>query len=376
MTGTTYEIVEKRRSIYYDITRITDFELAESGQIAAEEILRNPHITLYCFDFDNGQAVFVETPSDINLSQAPFYYIAQYEHALRVITVPLATMMQMAQSITLDDERLIMIHSVGRAGSTLASQILAQVDGVINISEPDALSWLVGIRFLQPDNEAGLKALLDATIRLLCKTPAQTAWVIKGRSWVIELGDWLHQLYPQTKNLFLYREVESYLASLARVAYAAFGGVERSGVEQQANEKEFRQAFALVTPLIAQYDPDTHLPGHEVGTLMWLSVMERALFLYEMGIEMLAIRYESWHSAPQETAVAMLEYCGLRPDDMTAVYETLTKDSQAGTAFSQESTQHNEFVMKAEDLERVHHHLQNHPTIQTADFEMPNTLKL
>jgi hypothetical protein len=61
---------------------------------------------------------------------------------------------------------------------------------------------------------------------------------------------------------------------------------------------------------------------------------------------------------------------------MTAVYETLTKDSQAGTAFSQESVQQKDFVMKAEDLERVHHHLQNHPTIQTADFEMPNTLKL
>ncbi|NCF69291.1 MAG: hypothetical protein GWP61_25345 [Chloroflexi bacterium] len=49
---------------------------------------------------------------------------------------------------------------------------------------------------------------------------------------------------------------------------------------------------------------------------------------------MIAIRYSNWRSHPRETAVAMLGYCNCLPSDLTAVYETLTKDSQAGTSLS------------------------------------------
>ena len=111
------------------------------------------------------------------LSQAPFYYQAQYENAVHVITLPFEMLIQLAQSITIDDNRLVFIHSTGRSGSTLASRIFAQIPGVINMSEPDVLTQLVAARFAQPDKQAELKILLDASMRLLCKTPAQTAWV-------------------------------------------------------------------------------------------------------------------------------------------------------------------------------------------------------
>ena len=62
-------------------------------------------------------------------------------------------------------------------------------------------------------NDDDLVALLKATIRLLCTTPAETAWVIKGQSFVIELGDWIHALFPRTNNLFLYRHGETWLRS-------------------------------------------------------------------------------------------------------------------------------------------------------------------
>jgi len=66
---------------------------------------------------------------------------------------------------------------------------------------------------MQPDQPDMVKMLLDATMRLLCKTPVQTAWVIKGRSWAIELADWLHELYPHARHLYLYREAESWIKS-------------------------------------------------------------------------------------------------------------------------------------------------------------------
>ena len=213
MIATCFEIIAKRRPNPVGPVDIKDFELRESGQIGANEILTNVHMSLYALDFENGRAVFVETSPETNLSQAPFYYQAQYENAVCVVTLPFESMIALAHSVTVDDSKLIFIHSMGRCGSTLASKIFAQVPGVINMSEPDALTQLVAARFMQPDKQGEVKMLLDASVRLLCKAPAQTAWVIKGRSWVIELGDWLHELYPQTKKLDLYREAESWIKS-------------------------------------------------------------------------------------------------------------------------------------------------------------------
>ncbi|HSG45466.1 MAG TPA: hypothetical protein VLA72_20150, partial [Anaerolineales bacterium] len=199
MIATTFEIEDRlseRPSLLADISM--DFRLDEIGLSPVEEILENPHITLYGLDFENRRAAFVETPADIDLSQASFYFNTQFKKAKRVLTIPFETMIKMAKSVTIDDNRLIFIYSVGRCGSTLASQIFAQIPRVINISEPYALSQLVIARNTRKAREDELVALLEAAIRLLCKTEAETAWVVKGQSFVIELGDWLHKIFPHT----------------------------------------------------------------------------------------------------------------------------------------------------------------------------------
>jgi len=373
MIATNFEITGKKRPDPVGFTDIKDFELRESGQINAEEILANEYITLYALDFEKGQAVFVETPPTANLSQAPFYYQAQYENALRVITLSFDTMIQLARFVTVNDIKLIFIHSVGRAGSTLASLIFAQVPGVINMSEPDALTHLVAARFMQPDKQAELKALLDASIRLLCKTPVEIAWVIKGRSWLIQLGDWLHELYPQTKNLYLYRDAETWMKSMLG---AFVDGVERTPDEQRQLESEVRGWMKILTPAIARYDADQHLSVTGLCTLMWLSNMERYTELHQVGIRMLAIPYASWKLDPRQTALSTLDYCNCCPADLTAIEETLAKDSQAGTALAQESVKKKPTGTQFFDLAELNRHLQDHAYIKTADFEVANTLKL
>jgi hypothetical protein len=253
MIATNFEITNRKRVDPISFADINDFELRESGKVDAEEILNHQHITLYSLDFQNGQAVFVETSPEVNLSQVPFFYQAQRDHAIRVLTVPFETMIPLAQCVRLEDQRLIHIYSLGRSGSTLASRILAQVDGVTNISEPDMLTQLVAARFMQPDKETELKMLLDASIRLLCKTPAQTAWVIKGRSWVVELADWLHDLYPNTKNIFLYREAESWIKSNLG-AFISESDQPDTAERLFQLENEARGWMQLFVPPIASYD--------------------------------------------------------------------------------------------------------------------------
>jgi len=373
MMATSFEIVDRLRERSFRLADIRDFRLRQIGQQPAERILENPHITLYSLDFENRRAVFVETPADVNLSQAPFYFVTQYEKAKRVLTIPFETMLQLAQSISVDDNRLVFIHSVGRCGSTLASQIFAQIPGVINISEPYVLSQLVIARNTKAANEDDLVALLEAAICLLCKTAAETAWVVKGQSFVIELGDWLHRIYPQTKSLFLYRHAETWLRSGLR-AYSR--GVEETNEEHRAREKQRREHLGSLVPSIAQYDAEQPLSHAGLLALMWLSAMERYVQYCRMGIEMLAIRYASWQSAPRKTAEAMLDYCRCRPTDMTAIYETLNRDSQAGTRLSREALEQGKRVITELELEELHWHLQHHAFIHEADFEVPNTLKV
>ena len=372
MLATTIEIVDRAEHPPFRGPDLRNFRLGEVGQLPAGKILEEPHISLYGLDFEKSQAVFVETPADVNLSHAPFYSVTQFEKAERVLTIPFDTMLGLAQSISVDDARLISIYSVGRCGSTLASQIFAQIPGVINISEPNALSQLVVARNSRAYDEDDLVALLKATICLLCKTGAETAWVIKGQSFVIELGEWLHALYPRTKNLFLYRDAETWLRSGLR-AYSP--SIEGTDEERRTRENQRREVLGPLVPSIARYDANLLLSHAEMLALMWLRAMERYVQLCGMGMEMLAIRYASWLSAPRKTAEAMLEYCRCKPTDMTAVYEALDRDSQAGTGLSREAIQERERAITETELVELHRHLQRHAFIHEPDYEVPNTLK-
>ena len=61
---------------------------------------------------------------------------------------------------------------------------------------------------------------------------------------------------------------------------------------------------------------------------------------------------------------------------MTAVYETLKRDSQAGTRLAREALEERGRAITGRDLEELHWHLQRHAFINEPDFEVPNTLRL
>ena len=117
MVATTFEIVDRPHERPFPLADVRrNFRLRETGQLPAEKILENPNLTLYSLDFENRQAVFVETPADVNLSQAPFYFVTQYEKAKRILTIPFETMLHLAQSVPVDDYRLVFLYSVGSCG--------------------------------------------------------------------------------------------------------------------------------------------------------------------------------------------------------------------------------------------------------------------
>ncbi|MFK7804358.1 MAG: sulfotransferase [Anaerolineae bacterium] len=372
LEASTHKIVNRLRQSPFAIPHLTDFGLQETGSVPASEILGNEHITLYSLDFDTGIAVFVETPADLDLSQSPFMFIPQYDEAMRVLTVSFEMLLTLADEVSVEDNRLVFIHSTGRCGSTLASQIFAQIPGVINLSEPFVLPQLVIEKNANPAKKKELKALLKAAVLLLCKTEADAAWVIKEHSYALELTGWLYELFPQAKHLFLYRHAETWMRSCLS---AFFGGGEMTADELIEHELGYRAYKERLIPPVAALEQGPHRTFAELMSIEWLSYMERHAEFCETGIDMLAIRYQDWKAEPQKTAIAMLEYCNCRPEYLSAVYAALVQDSQAGTMLAQDTVK-KPWIVTDQQRAMMAQVLHSHPFIKTADYVAVNSLRV
>jgi len=163
MTAKVLHIKAKNRTPENTITKLEDFDYEEGHFIDPLIIINQSNITLYCLDFNQEQAIFVETPPHLHLSQFPFFYLAQYDNAQRLIAVPWNDLFQLVEARE-QVKQLIVIYSVGRCGSTLLSQMFNQVDTVLSLSEPDVFSQLVGLRNLERSNDGEILKLLKACL--------------------------------------------------------------------------------------------------------------------------------------------------------------------------------------------------------------------
>ena len=313
----------------------------------------------------------METAPGVDLSQAPFLYQAQYENTVRLIGVPYETLHDLARMISLDDQKLIFVYSVGRTGSTLLGSALNAVEGMVGLSEPDVFTQLVTYREWDGSNDSEISALVESCMKILCKpteqTPDPRGWVIKFRSFSIELGDLLYKHFPNTRNIFLYRNAEPWLNSMLR----AFGDA--------GEDVGFRTwAQGWLSTLVPPITKHAHAGGplltlSSMCSMLWLNVLERYSTLQNSGMPGLAIRYEDMKTAPHETLQKIFEYCGLPTSNMEAVYQVLEKDSQAGSGVSQETLSHKKSGLTESQRTDLFRELQAHLAIQSPDFIVPGT---
>src|SRR5579871_4058645 len=207
----------------------SDFKVRDGGAIDPTILLQNPNLSLYCLDFQNRQALFVETPPEHDLSRAPFLYQAQYETATRLIQVPYETLHRLAADVVIDSSKLILIYSVGRCGSTLASRAFNEIEGVESLSEPDVFTQMLTTwgRDGKTLTLWGGKAALIKSCMLLQCTPGRikgaTAWALKFRSEMTTMGPMFFSVFPEAKVVFLYRHAESWAHSMWRLRQALHG---------------------------------------------------------------------------------------------------------------------------------------------------------
>ncbi len=311
------------------------FDLKQEKTLPADVLLTMPNLSLYSFDDDARCAIFVEISPEIDLTAAPFYYRAQKEYAQRVFTVPYEIFNALAEELP-DPPHLVLLHSVGRCGSTLLCNALGKLSDVVSLSEPDVYTCAVGMRLPDGSRDAELTELLRSATRFLnLHTPAASegVFLLKFRSWCLEVADLLQQALPDAHALFLGRDLEGWIRSMGRLLKLT--DPEREALYQRQGVKTPMFIYPR-NRFISLLRHSLFLPEIwlEDVTLGWVSLMARYSELYQQGVITHALTYDDLIRHPQQALRAVAAACHIPASDFDAALAVFENDSQAGAHLS------------------------------------------
>lgn len=361
-------VKEMRRGHPIAIVSPKDFELAEPTAIEPERILKDPSFSLYCFDWEAQQALFVRVDDPAAIDAAPFYYQAQSANAVAVATMPLATFHDLASRIPEPPNGIALIHSVGRCGSTLMSKLLETVPGIYSLSEPDDLTQLALLRSTGTMADGPVAQALQSSIRWRCKPRASgpaSLVAVKTRAEVLSLADLIGPCFSNARHLFLYRDGISWMRTIFRTWPVG------QDVYAEEQNREIQAGWAETLPVLRSMPP---LNAVEIRMMGWVVAMEGYLSLLGFGVKACALRYEDLIACPRDVFGKVLSFCDLQMDNWAAVDEVLGRDSQAGTIFGREERRHMTNQLTPELEEVVRRFVAGRPLLRTPHVILPKTI--
>ncbi len=334
MDATVYEVQGLAEGKSY-LAGPDHFDLRRAGTVPADTLVSSPQISLYAFDDEERCAVFVETPPEVDLTAAPFYYLAQKEHAHRIYTLSYGAFNELARTLP-DPAHLVLLHSVGRCGSTLLCKALGELGNVTTLSEPDVYTHIAGMRPPDGLRDQELTELTRSATRFLCrsKTPKQdTVWILKFRSQCIEMADLLHEACPSAHALFLTRDFTGWMRSMGRLSKIHDPDREASYQRNRSNSTMFIYPRDRYISLL-RADPTPPETRLEDIALHWTSVTKRFLGLHERGVIRYSLTYDDLTRHPEHALQAVATACYIPVNDLDDALAIFEHDSQAGTDLS------------------------------------------
>ena len=323
-----------------------DFELQSEPDTTVADLLALRNVSLYALDPEHGGVAFVETDGSEDLLAAPFLHREQRNHAVRVFRVPYAAFHAMAERVP-EAPAPLLVHSVGRCGSTLASSRRPATPGIASLAEPDVFTSIeVAVADGSLDDDEATR-LLRSACRLAPHglAPAGHRAAIKFRSEVAWIAHLVDAAVPDAGVVFMYRDarrvIESYLRVLGRRRrwsdrLAHVPGFDRLMVERHRRRVARRGArlerFAYV---LENCEPlEIEMRGRWGKFLIqWLAKVHAYVALRERRPDAAALRYEDLVAEPERVVGALFAHCGLPDSAVPAALAVLDRDSQRGTAF-------------------------------------------
>jgi len=319
------------------------------------------NISPYCLDDKRRCLLFIETPDKLDLLNAdPFFYEAQRDHATKIYAVPYASLSILVEELVDEQEALsVFLHSTGRCGSTLLSQLLGSVKDTLSVSEPDFYSQAMMLsKESSGKRDAELSKLMQNCTRLLSyhlhrSKPNASLHLIKLRSWAIFGAHLLQWDEKPAKHLFLYRQAEPTVNSFLN-AYFSLGQykfwrrwkLDTLLLRVLGSIPIFREALGATVPLFnhPMFRADGRQGADKYFTLQWLSHMDAAHELQQAfpGFFSIVLCYEELKAQPEKYLHMIMESLSGGETDFqvaTDLSNILSRDSQAGSRFQSKGEQ-------------------------------------
>lgn len=319
------------------------------------------NISPYCLDDKRRCLLFIQAPDALDLLSAdPFFYDAQRDHATKIYAVPYASLNTLIEELVDEQEALpVFLHSTGRCGSTLLSQLLGSVEGTLSVSEPDFYSQAMMLsKESSGKRDAELTKLMQNCTRLLSyhlnrSKPNASLHLIKLRSWAIFGAHLLQWDEKPAKHLFLYRQAEPTVNSFLN-AYFSLGQykfwrrwkLDTLLLRVLGTVPTSREALGATVPLFnhPKFRTDGRQGADRYFTLQWLSHMEAAHNIQQAfpGFFSMVLCYEELKAQPEKYLHMIMESLAGAETDFQVVTDLnniLSRDSQAGSRFQSKGEQ-------------------------------------
>ncbi|CAH1801112.1 unnamed protein product [Owenia fusiformis] len=318
----------REKIVEFNLSQEADF-LFTHDKFADPRCVLDNDVTLYTIT-DNNEALFVETPSDINIYSSdvhPFFYVAQFNHAVRVIKMPFGSFTKIANEIGDPRMQVVLISSTGRCGSTLLTQIFETTGKFVTIAEPDAMTKLALLR--ETIEKRMWKQMYKNLVRFLCKprydVQLQPAYCIKTRNVCANDIDFIANAFPNINLIFLYRDGLNTVKSMYNIT-GSFNEIQQYFLPNTISNMMMNSLAPHWTKgKTFKKSPLSYL------TLEWGIVMLIYIRHHQNGVKMAAIRYEDLLDNPTQSCAAIFKYCDISAEFVSRGVRAMKKMSQRGS---------------------------------------------
>jgi hypothetical protein len=269
----------------------------------------------------------------VDPSEAPFVYALQLGQARRAALMSFDRLVASSQALA-PPEKLAILFSTGRCGSTLASRIFAQIPEVWSLSEPDYLTNLAVDRHHLSPND--LVELIRAATLWTCRPPSgrrATTMVLKPRSEAVIIAEACQCAFPDARNVFMYRDHLGYLNSCFKFVQRVVPPEILSTDEPWLAEWDY---LMVVTPITLLDDlfPADHGPigWPEFLTLAWDLRIEGYLRAVRQGMNLTPIHYRDLNADRLGQTHRLLTACDLDAAHLETAMLAFAEDSHKGSA--------------------------------------------
>jgi hypothetical protein len=352
---------------------IKDFTLRDDGEDDPKLLLSRPDLSHYCLNLERREAVFVSVPPGVELQQAPFYYQAQFEHADKVFTVSFDTFLDLSARIP-PPKTLVLIHNIGRCGSTLLSKLFSQLESCLSYSEPDCFTQIGFWRVPNDPRDELWRSLLPACMKFTFKNAGSerpATAIVKFRSGCLNLLDLFLECFPNAKHLFLYRDCESWVASLISLTgrHRALPDLPR---EKALANCRYHNGRALDQSSFPFGQLRNGLSPIERLTVSWLAYIELVANVYRSRpASFMPVTYGELITNGEACLRRIFDHCGLPQDKLSSSVSAFVHDSQAGTSYARvDSDSGNKRQLTGPDCAQMQSILAMHPFIQDSEYHI------